>query len=197
MPGRHPASANVSDESQPTPALQSPNPRSIAIVLVCLSRRGCGRLLSRTECLYEDDTSPHEWFGDGKSRKNGRRTRPRSLVQKWDQACIRAFVANVYAINEQRFAKVEVGSEVAEYLAWALKHADAIDPLGAERKPPSVEPINDEWTSFEPRGRTWRESSVSPGAGNPGNLDCRDAAGAGQKLQKYTPLGSNQQPSVP
>lgn len=67
-------------------------------------------------------------------------------IQKWEQATrVRAFVADVIATNEQRNAKIEEGSELALYLAWALKHADEIDPLGTERKPSSVEPVNEEW----------------------------------------------------
>ncbi len=67
-------------------------------------------------------------------------------VHNWEQAArIRAFVADVFATNEQRNSEVEEGSEIALYLEWAMKHADAIDPLGAERRPPSVEPVSEEW----------------------------------------------------
>jgi hypothetical protein len=67
-------------------------------------------------------------------------------IQKWEQAArIRAFVADVIATNEKRGATIEDGGEIAQYLEWALKHADKIDPLGEERKSSSSEPVNEEW----------------------------------------------------
>jgi hypothetical protein len=56
------------------------------------------------------------------------------MVEKWNQAArIRAFVADIYESNRQRNAVIAEGSELEQWLNWALKHADTIDPLGAAR----------------------------------------------------------------
>ena len=67
-------------------------------------------------------------------------------IDKWERAAsIRAFVADVRATNEERGGPIEGGSELDLYLTWAINHADAIDPLGAERKPQTSEPASEEW----------------------------------------------------
>jgi hypothetical protein len=56
------------------------------------------------------------------------------MVQNWDQAArIRAFIVDIQSTNEQRGRSIEEGSDLAKWMAWALAHADAIDPLGAQR----------------------------------------------------------------
>ena len=75
-------------------------------------------------------------------------------IEKWEQAArIRAFIADARATNEGRGQPIEEGSELDLYLAWAMKHADAIDPLGTERKPQSViATANVDWERpFQPR----------------------------------------------
>jgi hypothetical protein len=64
------------------------------------------------------------------------------MVQNWDQAArIRAFIVDIQSTNEQRGRSIEEGSDLAKWMDWALAHADAIDPLGAQRTARPAETI--------------------------------------------------------
>lgn len=59
-----------------------------------------------------------------------------SIVDRWANAGrIRAFVTDVYETHRKHNSIIEDGSELGEWLNWALRHADSIDPLGLGRRP--------------------------------------------------------------
>lgn len=71
----------------------------------------------------------------------------KQMVDNWSQAArIREFTAEVRTTIEQREGPIDDGSELALWIDWALKHANTIDPLGAQRPDESSLQDDSNWT---------------------------------------------------
>lgn len=69
------------------------------------------------------------------------------MVQNWDQAeRIRAFMNDLRGRIQQRKGPIEEGSDLDQWVAWALNHADKIDPLGARLAETPVATDRNNWS---------------------------------------------------
>jgi len=57
------------------------------------------------------------------------------MIENWSHAAtIREFMTDVKATIEERQGPINEGSDLATWMAWALAHADKLDPLEARTK---------------------------------------------------------------
>jgi len=100
-------------------------------LIVAVEKERDWRLQQEEYELQRRENEAKRWQQEQERRKEEQKiSELNQMVLNWDQAArIRDFMADV----RTRRSPIDEGSELAQWMDWALKHADKIDPLGPQR----------------------------------------------------------------